>query len=87
MNLGPTELVIILIIVLLLFGAAKLPRLARSMGEAQREFKHGLREPEAIEAPPATPPADENVTMTRAELDAMIAEREERARKEGTPPA
>lgn len=42
MNLGPTELLIILVIVLLLFGASRLPRLARSLGEAQRELKRGL---------------------------------------------
>ena len=41
MNFGPTEMIILLVIVLLLFGAAKLPKLARSMGEAQREFKKG----------------------------------------------
>jgi sec-independent protein translocase protein TatA len=41
MNLGPTELLIILAIVLLIFGSAKLPKLARSLGEASKEFKHG----------------------------------------------
>jgi sec-independent protein translocase protein TatA len=44
MNLGPTELIIILLIVLLVFGGAKLPKLARSMGQAQKEFKKGLAE-------------------------------------------
>lgn len=39
MNLGPTELLIVLAIVMLLFGAAKLPRLARSLGESAKEFK------------------------------------------------
>jgi sec-independent protein translocase protein TatA len=44
MNLGPAELIIILIIVLLIFGSTKLPKLARSMGQAQKEFKQGLSE-------------------------------------------
>ena len=44
MNLGPAELIIILLIVLLIFGGAKLPKLARSMGQAQKEFKKGLTE-------------------------------------------
>lgn len=44
MNLGPTELIIILLIVLLIFGSTKLPKLARSMGQAQKEFKKGLDE-------------------------------------------
>ena len=42
MNLGPTELLVILIIVLVLFGGAKLPKLARSLGQAQREFEAGI---------------------------------------------
>ena len=46
MNLGPTELLIILVIVLVLFGGAKLPKLAKSLGEAQREFKKGTEEGE-----------------------------------------
>jgi sec-independent protein translocase protein TatA len=42
MNVGPTELLIVLAIVLLLFGSTKLPKLARSMGEASKEFKKGV---------------------------------------------
>jgi sec-independent protein translocase protein TatA len=44
MNLGPTELIIILLVVLVLFGGAKIPKLARSLGQAQKEFKTGLEE-------------------------------------------
>ena len=43
MNLGPTELIILLVIVLLLFGASRLPKLARSLGEASKEFKDGVK--------------------------------------------
>ena len=42
MDVGPAELLIILAIVLLLFGSAKLPKLARSLGQAHKEFKQGL---------------------------------------------
>lgn len=41
---GGGELVLILFIVLLLFGATKLPKLARSMGQAGKEFREGLKE-------------------------------------------
>jgi sec-independent protein translocase protein TatA len=40
---GP-ELIIVLIIVLLVFGGSQLPKLARSLGQAQKEFKQGLSE-------------------------------------------
>jgi sec-independent protein translocase protein TatA len=43
-NLGAPELLIVLLVVLVLFGGAKLPKLARSMGQAQTEFKKGMRE-------------------------------------------
>ena len=46
MDIGPPELIIILVIVLLLFGSSKLPQLARSLGQASNEFKKGVREPE-----------------------------------------
>jgi len=44
MNLGAPELIIVLLIVLLIFGGTKLPKLARSMGQASKEFKKGLNE-------------------------------------------
>jgi sec-independent protein translocase protein TatA len=42
MDVGPAELIIVLLIVLLIFGSAKLPKLARSMGQAAHEFRKGL---------------------------------------------
>jgi sec-independent protein translocase protein TatA len=39
MNLGPQEMIIIFLIVLLLFGAKKLPELARGIGKSMGEFK------------------------------------------------
>lgn len=44
MNLGPTELIIILVILLLLFGAKKLPELANSMGKSIKEFRKAADE-------------------------------------------
>jgi sec-independent protein translocase protein TatA len=42
MDLGPTELIIVLLIVLLVFGGRQLPKLARSMGQAAKEFRDGV---------------------------------------------
>lgn len=46
MNLGWTEIVLILGIALLLFGPSKLPTLGKSMGEAIRGFKKALNSPD-----------------------------------------
>ena len=43
-NLGMPELIIILVVVILLFGAKKLPDLARSLGRSLNEFKKGKDE-------------------------------------------
>ncbi len=84
-SIGAPELIIVLLVVLFLFGSTKLPKLARSIGEASKEFKKGVNEGALESAPesaaPATGESEEKVTMTKAELDAMLAEREAQARQ------
>ena len=41
-DVGPLELLLILAVILLLFGGAKLPQLARSLGQAKKEFQEGV---------------------------------------------
>jgi sec-independent protein translocase protein TatA len=41
-DLGGPELLIVLLIILLVFGGSQLPKLARNLGQAQKEFKKGL---------------------------------------------
>ncbi len=43
-GLGTTELIIVLVVVMLVFGSSRLPKLARSLGQAQKEFKEGINE-------------------------------------------
>jgi sec-independent protein translocase protein TatA len=43
-NLGPTEMVILLVIILILFGGSRLPSLMKGMGEGIRNFKQGMHE-------------------------------------------
>ena len=50
MNFGAPELIIVLLVVLLLFGGAKLPQLARSIGQAKKEFHDGAAESRAADA-------------------------------------
>ena len=52
-GMGASELMIILVIILLLFGASKLPELGRSLGSGLSNFKKGLKDGE--EPPPAPP--------------------------------
>jgi len=80
-GLGAPELIIILLVVLLLFGSTKLPKLAKSLGEAQKEFKKGVadQDPPALTTKPVV--EEEKVTMTKAELDALLADREAKARR------
>jgi sec-independent protein translocase protein TatA len=41
-NIGPLELILILLVVLLLFGAKRLPELGRSLGSGMKEFKESV---------------------------------------------
>jgi sec-independent protein translocase protein TatA len=86
-GIGAPELIIFLLVIVLLFGSTKLPKLAKSLGEAQKEFKKGVAESEAESARPAVAAAapEETVTMTKAEYDALLAERE--VNRRNTPPS
>lgn len=53
-GLGYQELLIILVIVLILFGASRLPELARSLGSSVKEFKKGINEAQKDDAASAT---------------------------------
>ncbi|CAG1013476.1 MAG: twin-arginine translocase TatA/TatE family subunit [Anaerolinea sp.] len=46
MNLGPTELIIILVIVIVLFGGGRIARLGGELGSAIREFRKGISDGE-----------------------------------------
>jgi sec-independent protein translocase protein TatA len=68
MGMGPTELIVILVILLVLFGGSKLPGLAKGLGQSIKEFKKASKDepeaekpaetvkkaPEAAAKPPAT---------------------------------
>ena len=87
-SIGAPELLIILAVLLLLFGGAKLPKLARSLGEAKNEFERGTKhdgdakpvDTRIVEVPKADPiPPSESVTMSKADLEKLIDERTRRA--------
>jgi sec-independent protein translocase protein TatA len=65
-GLGMGELLVILVIVLVVFGAGRLPEVMGSLGKGIQSFKKGLREPPEIDVtpekpvtpPPSKPPQD-----------------------------
>ena len=59
-NLGGGEIILILALILILFGAKKLPELAKGLGQGIKEFKKATKEvteevSQAMEEPPSTP--------------------------------
>ena len=68
-NLGMTELILILVILLLLFGARRLPELAKGLGQSIRAFKQGTAEAQ-LEDKHGTTPVSETKTITeKVEVD------------------
>lgn len=66
MSFGPTEIILIFLVVLLLFGAKRIPEIARGLGKGIREFKDAtneikqelnVNEPPRRQIPPSQPPA------------------------------
>jgi sec-independent protein translocase protein TatA len=50
-NLGPTELIIIVAVIFLLFGATRLPQLAKALGQSKKAFREGIEEADREPAP------------------------------------
>ncbi len=44
--LGHTEIMLVVLVVVVLFGASAIPKFARSIGQAKREFQKGIKEEE-----------------------------------------
>ena len=49
MNFGTTEIILVVAVLFLLFGASRLPQLAKSLGQSRKAFKEGMREAEEEE--------------------------------------
>lgn len=75
-QLGPTELIIILAIVLLLFGGRKLPDAARGLGRSLRIFKaetRAMADDDALDPPAAAPSVAGNAAVAAPVVDAAVA--------------
>jgi len=69
--INDTGMLVVLVGIVLLFGASRIPKLARNLGEASKEFKNAQDEPVAI--PAAVGPAADTVTLSRDQLDRLLA--------------
>jgi sec-independent protein translocase protein TatA len=61
-NLGFTEIAILVLILVLFFGAKRIPEIGASIGKGIKEFKRGLKD----EAPPVEPPAPSSDSSLQA---------------------
>ena len=68
-NLGPVEIGLIVLVILLLFGATRLPKLGRSMGQSIKGFKQGLND-EVVDDPDGEAPAKQISTKGDRPADA-----------------
>lgn len=70
-GLGMSELIVILVIVVILFGAARLPQIGKGIGEAIRNFKKATSEPPEIDVTPKKIPkeVEENSAQTDSEKE------------------
>lgn len=79
-----TGIVVVILAVVLLFGASQIPKLARSLSEAGREPKKAQREIEADHQPAVTERNGESdlVTLSKADLQALLDEHDARAKNQ-----
>ena len=80
-NIGTTEIILIVAILFLLFGATRLPQLAKSLGQSRKAFKEGMREAEEderAEQQKLTSPASPQISeMTDEAIEAEMRKRAE----------
>src|SRR6186997_1764332 len=84
-SFGSGELIIVLVIVLLVFGGSQLPKLAKNLGKAQKEFKDGLAEGQADKAA-EKPERDVEAELAAARAEAAELRAQAAARAETPPP-
>jgi sec-independent protein translocase protein TatA len=72
--LGTTEIILIVAVLFLLFGASRLPQLAKSLGQSRKAFKEGLREAEEEEQAERSLPAAEAPKISEMSDDELARE-------------
>jgi sec-independent protein translocase protein TatA len=57
-NIGITEILVIGVVILLLFGAGRIADIGKGLGQGIKNFKQGIREADEVDAKKPAPPAD-----------------------------
>jgi sec-independent protein translocase protein TatA len=91
-NIGPMEIVGLLLLALLLFGAKRLPEIGRSLGTGMREFKDSVSREPKVETrselpPPVSATAPEPAAEAAKEVETVAAPSPEPEREKTEPPA
>ena len=63
--IGTQDLIIVAVIVVVLFGARKLPELGKGLGQSIRDFKKAMKEPDAIDVTPKKDSSDKEETQKK----------------------
>lgn len=83
MNFGTTEILLIVAVLFLLFGASRLPQLAKSLGQSRKAFKEGMREAEEEENAQQRMPAPAAPQISQMSDEALAEEMRRRAEAKG----
>jgi sec-independent protein translocase protein TatA len=70
-NVGPWEIILLLLLALLLFGAKRLPEIGRSMGKGMREFKDSLSGEQRDDEPAELPMQTTDASVATRERDTV----------------
>lgn len=70
-NVGPWEIILLLLLALLLFGAKRLPEIGKSMGKGMREFKDSLAGNASDDEPAELPRQTTDPTVASRERDTV----------------
>jgi sec-independent protein translocase protein TatA len=79
-GLGWSELLIILVILLLIFGPSRLGDLGSSLGKGIKGFKRAMKEPDEIDVTPPTKEETSRIESTRLETQGKTTEKKEEAK-------
>ena len=80
-NIGVTEILIIALVALLLFGAGRIADIGKGLGQGIKNFKQGIREADEVDAPPNKRVADDVVDADAGDANKKTAKTETKVKE------